>query len=137
VTEPVTVTAPLDLASPLVTVTLTSLLNEIGGSGELVDGLPLTLWVEPGNDAAWARSSTPAGTLPVASLAIGARRGGVLDLVPEVAGATIGRPGHCSPTMLLTSVTVDDGTNPAVVLPVVQPWNWSTRGGQVEYLRTP
>jgi len=135
--ERVTVTAPLDLASPVVTVTIAHLLNEIQGAGELVDGLPLTLRVEPGNDAALATFSTTPGARPVVRLSIRARSRGVLDLVLKLTGAAIDRPVACTPTMLMTSVTIDDGINPAVVLPLAQAWNCATRGGQVEYLRTP
>lgn len=48
-----------------------------------------------------------------------------------------GRPDGCSPTDLMTSFTVDDGLHPVLVLPVVQAWNCSTRGGAVEYLKAP
>jgi len=137
VTERLTVTAPVDMASPVTAVTLTNLLNEIRGAGELVESIPLSLHLLPGNDAGRATFSTPDGARPSVSLSIRRRSGGVLDLVLDVVGATIDRPDGCSPTGLLTSVTINDGTNPPVVLPVVQAWNCATRGGVVEYLRAP
>lgn len=136
-TERLTVTTPVDLASPVAAVTLTHVLNESHGAGELVDGIPLLLRLEPGNDADLATFSTPDGARPVVRLSIRRRSGDVLDLVLDIVGATIGQPDGCSPTELLTSVTLDDGTNPPLVLPVVRAWNCATRGGVVEYLRAP
>jgi hypothetical protein len=138
VTERLTVTAPVDLASSIATATITHLLDEIGGAGELVSRVPLTLQRLPGNDADRATFSTPEDAArPDVSLSIRRRAGGVFDLVLDVVGATIQRPEGCSPTQLLTSVTVDDGINAPVALPVVQAWNCATRGGLVQYLRTP
>jgi len=128
-----TSTEAIDLSAFPATVTLTSLFNEVGGAGEVVAGLPLTLFADPRNNANVARFKTPVGVLPIAKVTIGAKGGGRFTFRVDVAKATI-VPPSCPTTNLTTSFTIDDGFLPVVVT-TEQPWLCFGAGNK--YLKSP
>jgi hypothetical protein len=44
-------------------------------------------------------------------------------------------PARCPRPELATTVGIDDGTNPPIVLGIDRPWECRERGGRVEYMR--
>jgi hypothetical protein len=127
----------IDLSAFPATVTLTSLFNEVGGAGEVVANLPLTLLADSRNNANVARFNTPVGTLPIAKVTIGAKGGGRFTFRVDVAKATI-VPPSCPTTNLTTSFTIHDGFNPlfpSVTVTTLQPWRCFGAGNK--YLKSP
>jgi hypothetical protein len=119
----------IDLSAFPATVTLTSLFNEVGGAGEVVANLPLTLLADSRNNANVARFNTPVGTLPIAKVTIGAKGGGRFTFRVDVAKATI-VPPSCPTTNLTTSSTI-----PPVTVTTEQPWRCFGAGNK--YLKSP
>jgi hypothetical protein len=126
----------LDLSPPGATVTITSLFNEVGGAGEVVTNIPLTLFADPRNIASVARFKTPVGVLPIAKVTIGALSGGRFTFRVDVAKATIVPPSLCptTTTNLTTTFTID-GVNPPVVVTTTRPWLCFGAGNK--YLKSP
>ena len=54
-----------------------------------------------------------------------------------MSGVTIDVPGACPRPELATTIKVDDGTNPPLLVAINQPWECRKRGAKVEYLSTP
>jgi hypothetical protein len=127
----------IDLSAFPATVTLTSLFNEVGGAGEVVANLPLTLLADSRNNANVARFNTPVGTLPIAKVTIGAKGGGRFTFRVDVAKATsvdVAKativPPSCPTTNLTTSFTI-----PPVTVTTEQPWRCFGAGNK--YLKSP
>ena len=110
-------------------------LNERGS--ELLLGGPFTLPAEGRNTATTARFKTPPGQTPVAGVTIGSRGRGQYTLLMDVSRTTIDVPGVCPQPELTTTIRVEDGTNPPLLIAIEQPWQCRTRWAKVEYLRTP
>jgi hypothetical protein len=126
----------LDLSGFPATVTLTSLLNQGGAAGDVVQGLPLTLVADSRNTATTAAFETRPGILPIATMTIRAKGRGVFDFRLEVSQATIDVPGQCPPAAnLRTTFMLDDGVNQLATVATVQPWRCFGTGNR--YLRTP
>uniref|UniRef100_UPI00307647B3 S8 family serine peptidase n=1 Tax=Candidatus Methylomirabilis sp. TaxID=2032687 RepID=UPI00307647B3 len=125
----------LDL-SAIPAMTLTSLFNEVGGAGEVVKNIPLTLFADPRNIASVARFKTPVGVLPIAKVTIGALSGGRFTFRVDVAKATIVPPSLCptTTTSLTTTFTID-GVTPPVTVTTTQPWLCFGAGNK--YLKSP
>ena len=111
-----TLDKPIDLSACPATATITQLLNEEVGNGELVTDLPLTLNADCRNTKTTARYETPVGAVPHARLTIGARDRGRFTFRLEVSGATIAVPALCPTTHLTTVFAIDDGTNPPTAI---------------------
>jgi hypothetical protein len=126
-----TSTEDIDLSASAATVTITSLFDEVGGAGERVSDLPLTLFADPRNNANVAIFKTPVGRLPIAKVTIGALSGGRFTLRVDVAKATIVPPSLCPTTDLRTSLTI----SPFVVVTTEQPWLCFGTGNR--YLKSP
>jgi photosystem II stability/assembly factor-like uncharacterized protein len=120
----------VDLSAFPATLTITSLFNEVGGAGEVVADLPLTLFADPRNNANVARFNTLVGTLPIAKVTIGGLSGGRFTLRVDVAKATIVPPSLCPTTNLRTTFTI-----PPVTVTTVQPWLCFGPGNK--YLKSP
>jgi hypothetical protein len=125
----------LDLAARGATVTILNGLNEIGGRGDLVLDRQLALGADARNTSRTARFKTASGGTPEASVTIGSRGRGQYTLLLDIANATIHPPATCPQPQLVTSIEIDDGTNPPVVLGIDRPWECQPRGGRVEYLK--
>ena len=102
------------------TVTITGLLDEKGGNGELVRGLPLTLSSMPGSGPDLARFEDR--TRPnFAFFDIRDLGRGEFDFRIKLGAAAIASPALCSPTRLTTRFRLDDGLT-ALVVSTEQPW---------------
>jgi len=116
-------TAPEALNLRTAKVRITSLLNEVGGAGELVDGLPLSLNAKAGNTENEAVFETQTGTSPGAILTI-RRKEHVFEFTLDVEGASIQPAAACAngkPTAALTTIFIirDAVTRSANVEPSV------------------
>jgi hypothetical protein len=115
------------------TVTINSLLNERGGTRELVKGtggvdlLPITLRPRSGSKPTAAIFETPSRAIPKVRLEIQTKGQGVFDFLLRVDRATIPAfPQLCGgeprpTTDLVTNFIIDDGVNP-IVVSTKQPW---------------
>lgn len=127
-----TSTEAIDLSAPGGKVMITSLFNEVGGAGEVVADLPLTLFADPRNNANVATFKTAVGVLPIAKVTIGAKGGGKFTFRVDVAKATIVPPSLCPTTNLHFTI---DGVNPPVAVTTTQPWRCFGAGNK--YLKSP
>jgi hypothetical protein len=123
----------IDLGAPGATATINSLFDEVGGAGERVSDLPLTLFADPRNNANVAIFKTPVGRLPIAKVTIGALSGGRFTLRVDVAKATILPPSLCPTTNLRTTFTI--GVSPPVTVTTERPWLCFGTGNR--YLKSP
>jgi uncharacterized membrane protein len=117
-------TSPIDLDLSAATLTITSLLNEQAGGGELVRGLPLVLTAVPGSHRHRVQFEDPSRP-SLASAAIGDARGGVLTFTITVDAATIHAPRQCSPARLTTSFRLDAGGMPPTIVTTERSWDCS------------
>jgi hypothetical protein len=101
----------IDLASQVAQVTLYSLLDEVGENGELVENLPVVLYVHSRNSEDSAVYETLPGEKPAATLRIEAHKKypGTYSFKLKLNKADIARPDGCPRTSLLTSFTIEDG----------------------------
>lgn len=125
----------INLGSASAKVTITSVLNEVGGSGEAVAGLPLTLLPHPLNNANAAIFKTVDGVYPIAIMKLGTPNGGKLSYRLQIAKPTIVPPSGCPATNLTLSFTLNDGVNPPLTFTIQKPWRCWGIGNR--YLRTP
>jgi hypothetical protein len=105
--------------------------------GELVPGSLLTLAAEGRNTAKTARFKTARGETPQVEVTIGGKGRGQFTLLLDVSRAAIDVPGACPRPALATTIRVDDGTNPPLLVAINEPWECRTRGAKVEYLKAP
>jgi hypothetical protein len=116
-----TFTAPTDLDLSATTITITNLLNERTGSGEIISGLPVVLTAVPGsrrNLALFVDPSRP----NLASVMILDAGPGVFSFRIKVNDATINSPQQCSPTLLSTGLRLDAVNNPPIVVSTERSW---------------
>lgn len=108
------------------TVTISSLLNEVGGAGELVGGLPLTLIGDPRNNEHVAIFRTSTGVRPIVILKIARQGSNEFIFRLQVSKITKASPTLCSgdprKTHLMTIFTIDDGVNQPAVVSAVEAW---------------
>jgi hypothetical protein len=110
------------------TVTVHNLLNELGGAGELVSGLPITLSVRPGGRPNAAIFETPPRARPKFRLEVQTKGSGLFDFRLRVEFERIAFPRLCPPSgrppriNLVTRFTIDDGVNPPVEVATTQAW---------------
>jgi probable HAF family extracellular repeat protein len=126
-------TSPTDLDLSAATLTITSLLNEQAGGGELVRGLPLVLTAVPGshhNLALFVDRSHP----NFASVTIQDVGSGKFIFKINVHNATINSPQKCSPTRLTISFRLDDASKPPTVVSTER--SWSCFGPSNRFLET-
>jgi len=135
ITERFTLDGASDLSTSVVTID--RLLNEVGGAGELVDGLPITLSASPSSNTNSAIYETPAGVFPRLRMTIAKRGGNQFNFRLDGVDATIDSPLQCPTTNLTTTFTIDDGINPPQAVTTERPWRCFKRGDKFEYLRTP
>jgi len=135
ITERFTLDGTIDLSTSVVTID--RLLNEVGGAGELVDGLPITLSASPSSNTNSAIYETPAGVFPRLRMTIAKRGGNQFNFRLDGVDATIDSPLQCPTTNLTTTFTIEDGINPPQAVTTERPWRCSKRGDKFEYLRTP
>jgi uncharacterized membrane protein len=117
-----TLTSPTDLDLSTATLTITNLLNERTGSGEIIGGLPLVLTAAPGSRRNFARfvdRSRP----NVTSVTIHDAGSGVFSFEIKVSDAIINSPQNCSPTRLTTGFRLDAANNPPIVVSTERPWD--------------
>lgn len=126
----------LDLRVPT-TLRITSLFNEVGGAGEVVKNIRLTLVADPRNNANVATFKTAVGVLPIAKVTIGAKGGGRFTFRVDVAKATIVPPSLCPTTNLHTTFTFVDGVNSPVLISVSTEQPWLCFGTGNKYLKSP
>jgi hypothetical protein len=125
----------VDLAACPGTLTITSLLDEGAGAGELVTGPPLTLHGDCSNTSTVARFKTDVGQVPIVEVAIGRRDHGKFTLRVEASQATIGVAAGCPTTTMTTAFVIEDGVNLPVNVSTDQPWLCFGKGNQ--YLKSP
>jgi hypothetical protein len=128
-----TLDRPIDLSACPAAATITQLLWEDAGGGELVSDIPLVLDADCRNTPTTARYTTPVGAIPRATLTIGAH-GGRFTFRLAIDDATIAVPALCTTTSLTTTVTIDDGTNPPAR--VAGAPAWTCFGRDDRYLTT-
>jgi hypothetical protein len=127
----------LDLGAPGAQVTILNGLYAGESGGELVPGSLLTLAAEGRNTAKTARFKTARGETPQVEVTIGSKGRGQFTLLLDVSRAAIDVPGACPRPALATTIRVDDGTNPPLLVAINEPWECRTRGAKVEYLKAP
>jgi hypothetical protein len=127
----------LDLAPPGAKVTIIDGLDGGRNGGELVPGSRLTLAADGRNTATTGRFKTARGQTPTVEVTIGSRGRGQFNFRLDVSRGTVDVPPACPQPGLTTSIKIDDGTNPPLVVSVTQPWECLKRGTKVEYLRAP
>lgn len=127
----------IDLADPDTTVKIDNLFNEVGGSGEVVKNLPVTLSSPGNNNAHSAIFKTSLGIRPIAVMKIARHGADAFNFRLEVSQATIGVPSQCPPATDLTiDLTIEDGVNnPPLVVTTEKPWRCFGTGNR--YMRTP
>jgi hypothetical protein len=126
--------SPTDLDLSGATLTITSLLDEQAGGGELVRGLPLVLTAAPGSHRHRAQFEDPSRP-GLASAAIRDARRGVLAFTITVDAATIDAPRQCSPARLTTSFRLDAVGTPPTIVTTERSWDCSGASNMV--LETP
>jgi hypothetical protein len=117
-----TFTSPTDLDLSAATLTISNLLNEQAGGGELVSGPPLVLTAVPGSQPNLVRfvdQSRP----NLASVTIHDAGPGKFNFRIKVDDATINSPQKCSPTRLTTGFRLDAANNPPIVVSTERPWD--------------
>jgi probable HAF family extracellular repeat protein len=116
-----TFTSPTDLDLSTATLSITSLLNERAGGGELVSGFPLVLTAVPEsrrNVARFVDRSRP----NLASVTIHDAGPGKFNFKIKVSAAIIGSLQNCSPTRFTTSFRLDAAKNPPIVVSTERSW---------------
>lgn len=116
-----TFVSPTDLDLYDSTLTITSLLNEQAGGGELVSGPPLVLTAVSGSRRNFARfvdQSRP----NFASVSIHDAGSGKFSFEIKVNAATISSPQNCSPARLTTGFRLDATNNAPIVVSTERPW---------------
>lgn len=126
---------PINLAAAGAKVNILGGLNE--SDDELVLDGRLTLAADERNTANTARFKTARGETPRVGVTIGSKGRGQFTLLLDVSGAAIDVPGACPRPTLATTIRVDDGTNPPLLVAINESWECLTRGAKVEYLRAP
>jgi uncharacterized repeat protein (TIGR03803 family) len=115
------------------TLTIERLLDETGGNGELVQGLPLTLSATPGSGPDLARFEDRTGP-NYAFFDTKDLGRGQFDFRIKLGAAAIESAALCSPTALTTRFRLDDGLR-VLVVSTEQPWTCS--GLRNQFLKTP
>ena len=116
-----TFTSPIDLDLSAATLTITNLLNEQAGRGELAQGLPLVLTAAPGSRrklALFIDHSRP----NIVSVTIQDAGSGKFIFRIKVNDATINSPQTCSPARLTTSFRLKASSKPPVVASTERSW---------------
>jgi probable HAF family extracellular repeat protein len=117
-------TSPIDLDLSAATLTITSVLNEQAGGGELVRGEPLVLTAVPGSDRHLARFEDPSRADLVSAVIRGSGSGAFIFTI-TVDAATIDSPRQCSPTRLTTSFRLDAPSALPTVIATERSWDCS------------
>jgi probable HAF family extracellular repeat protein len=128
-----TFTSPTDLDLSAATLTISNLLNEQAGGGELVSGTPLVLTAAPEsrrNFAVFVDRSRP----NITSVTIHDAGPGKFNFKIKVDDATINSLQNCSPTRLTTGFRLDAGNNPPIVVSTERSWDCS--GPSNRFLKT-
>jgi hypothetical protein len=128
---------PMDLSAPGAKVSILTGLDAGGNGGELVQGVRLALAADGRNSTTRARFRTARGETPAAVVSIGRRGRGRFDLLLEMSRATVAVPEACPQLELATTLQLDDGTNPPLVVAIKEPWRCVQRGTVINVLRTP
>jgi hypothetical protein len=129
-----TFTSPIDLDLSIATLTITNLLSDQAGGGELVSGTPLVLTAAPGsrrNVARFVDQSRP----NFASVTIHDAGPGKFNFKIKVDDATINSLQNCSPTRLTTGFRLDAANNPPIVVSTER--SWDCFGSSNGSLKTP
>jgi uncharacterized membrane protein len=116
-----TFTSQTDLDLSAATLTITNLLKELAGGGELVSGLPLVLTAVPGsrsNVARFVDQSRP----KIASATILDAGPGKFIFRMKVDDVTINSPQNCSPTRLTTGFRLDAANTPPIAVSTERSW---------------
>jgi uncharacterized membrane protein len=119
-----TFTSPTDLDLSASTLTITNLLHEQAGGGELARGLPLVLTAVPGsrrNVARFVNQSRP----NFASVTILDAGPGRFIFKFKIDDATINSPQSCSPTLLTTGFRLDAAGKPPIIVSTERSWDCS------------
>jgi hypothetical protein len=115
--------ADVDLGAS--TLTITSILNEVGVELVAGDDLPITLEPRPGSDADGATFETPGGARPKVRVDLSHRRKGVVSFRLVLEFAPSQPPASCAgtprTTALTTSFQLDPGSGP-ISITTTQPW---------------
>jgi hypothetical protein len=146
--------AALSLGAASITASLDSLLNE-DGHGELVSGLPVTLFPRT-RSARVTVFETPAGATPFYRLTVrtcvpalqtcptaGGLDVGEYEFRIEGVNATVARPTECGAppgpgsTNNTSRFTINDGINPPVEVILDEPWTCTFQKGRVTIIRIP
>ena len=126
-------TSPTDLDLNASTLTITNLLNEQAGGGELVNGLPIVLTAVPRSRrklAQFVDRSRP----NIVSVTILDAGSGTFTFRIKVNDATINSPQNCSPTRLTTSFRLEASSEASIVVSTARPW--SCFGPSNRFLKT-
>ena len=126
-------TSPTDLDLSASTLTITNLLNEQAGGGELVSGLPIVLTAVPGSHRNRAQLEDRLARTSFRS------RSWMPDRVTSSSGsrgldATIRSPQNCSPTRLTTSFRLEASSEAPIVVSTAR--SWSCFGPSNRFLKT-
>lgn len=119
------------------TIVIDSLLDEVGGSGELlVADFPLVLFVQPGAKPKTATFETAPDVRPRVRLDIPFQRTLPASFILNTMGATIALPQDCtagrsSTTALTMRFTIDDGASVPVVVEGAMPWGCLGKNPQI------
>jgi hypothetical protein len=122
----------LDLSARSLTVTIMSLFDEVGRSGEAVGNLPITLVADPRNNGKVGVFTTPSRSPFFGEVKIGAEGENQFTFHLKVVGATSAVPTHCSDTTLTSTFIFDDRATPPVVLTTAEPWRCVGNGNHLK-----
>jgi probable HAF family extracellular repeat protein len=117
-----TFTSPTDLDLSTATLSITNLLNERTGSGEIISRQPLVLTAAPGgrrNFAVFVDRSRP----NLASVTIDDAGPGKFNFKIKVDDATINSSQNCSPIRLTTGFRLDAANNPPIIVSTERSWD--------------
>ena len=110
-----------------------NLLDEVGGHGELVSWLPLTLYADPRNGDDSAVYDISSQSRPSASLRIDAlKQPGTYSFKLNLKNASISLAAGCPRTNLLTRFTIDDGSAVPVIVVADAQWSCNGRSGGMQ-----
>jgi hypothetical protein len=127
----------IDLTAAGAEVTILTGLDAGGNGGELVQDSRLALTADRRNTTNAARFKTARGETPAAAVLIGRRGRDQFNFLLDMSRATIAVPEACSQLELATTMQIDDGTNPPLVVAFKEPWQCVSHGAKVERLKTP
>jgi probable HAF family extracellular repeat protein len=116
-----TFTSPIDLDLSAATLTISSLLNERAGAGELVRGLPLTLTAVPESHRDLAQFVDQSRPNPASVTILNAGAGKFIFRI-KVDDAAINSPQQLAPIPLTTSFRLDAASKPPITVSTERSW---------------